>query len=96
MLVKGSLAANNSEALLAAALQGIGIALLGSWAISREISNGDLLPLLPDWQGDLAREPRHLYLTYPRSARASLLTRAVVDYFKAYIGAPPYWERPFK
>jgi DNA-binding transcriptional LysR family regulator len=92
LLVKGRFVANNSEALLAAALQGLGIALLGSWAVPKEIANGEFVPLLPDWQGDLTREQRHLYLTYPRSARTSLLTRTFVDYFRAHIGTPPYWE----
>lgn len=46
--VRGQLSANHSEALLAAALAGEGIALLASWLVDAEIARGQLVHLLPD------------------------------------------------
>ena len=77
VLVKGRLGANNSEALLQAARQGLGMALLGSWAVTEELKSGALEPLLPGWTGELTRETRNLYLVYQRTAHASQLTRVV-------------------
>jgi DNA-binding transcriptional LysR family regulator len=93
VLVKGRLGANNSEALFQAARQGLGIALLGSWAVAEEIKSGTLEPLLPGWSGELTREPRHLYLVYQRTAQASQITRAFVDFMRDHVGSPPYWDR---
>jgi DNA-binding transcriptional LysR family regulator len=93
VLVKGRLGANNSEALFQATRQGLGIALLGSWAVAEELKSGVLEPLLPGWTGELTREARHLYLVYQRTTQASQLTRAFVDFVRDHFGSPPYWDR---
>ena len=67
--VKGRLGANNSETLFQAARQGLGIALLGSWAITKELKSGELVPLLPAWTGEITRDARHLYLVYQKTAQ---------------------------
>ena len=90
--VKGRLGANNSETLFKAARQGLGIALLGSWAITKELKSGELVPLLPAWTGEITRDARHLYLVYQKTAQTSQLTRSFVEFMHAYIGSPPYWE----
>ena len=90
--VKGRLGANNSETLFQAARQGLGIALLGSWAITKELKSGELVPLLPAWTGEITRDARHLYLVYQKTAQTSQLTRSFVEFMHAYIGSPPYWE----
>ncbi len=41
--------ANNPEAILNAALAGLGIALLPTYCCSREIADGQLIPVLTDW-----------------------------------------------
>ena len=47
--VRGNFKANTSEAVRDAALDGIGIALLPTFAISEEIESGRLVRLLPEW-----------------------------------------------
>jgi len=48
--VRGSLAANNSEALREAALAGAGIALLPDFSAQDALRKAQLVPVLPDWQ----------------------------------------------
>ena len=50
--VRGSLAANNSEALREAALAGAGIALLPDFSAQEALRKAQLVSVLPDWQGD--------------------------------------------
>jgi len=90
--VQGSMSANNSEALHGAARNGLGVALLGSWAAAEDIRSGLLEPLLTDWSGELTREARDLYAIYPQAARASQATRVFVEFMRRYYGTPPYWE----
>lgn len=92
VVVKGRLGANNSEVLYQAVLQGLGIGLLGSWAVTEELKSGTLEPLLLGWTGELTRDARHLYLVYQRTAHASQLTRAFIDFMRDHFGSPPYWE----
>ena len=48
----GPLQSDNSEALLQAALDGIGIALVPEWLAAAELRDGKLQHVLPDWQGN--------------------------------------------
>ena len=50
--VRGSLAANNSEALREAALAGAGIALLPDFSAQASLRKGQLVRVLPGWQVD--------------------------------------------
>lgn len=48
-VVEGRFAANNSEALLSLAREGLGVALLASWLVDDSISEGALVPLLSSY-----------------------------------------------
>ncbi|MEN9889214.1 MAG: HTH-type transcriptional regulator DmlR, partial [Pseudomonadota bacterium] len=50
--VRGTLAANNSEALREAALVGAGIALLPDFSAQEALRKGQLVRVLPDWRVD--------------------------------------------
>ncbi len=91
--VKGRMSANNSEALFLAAQQGLGIALLGSWAITEQLKSGALVDLLPDWSGQIARDTRDVYAVYQRSQHGSQLYRIFIDFMRNHFGTPAYWDR---
>ena len=48
--VRGRFSANNSEALLAMARSGLGIALLATWLVDADLRAGRLVTLLPDYE----------------------------------------------
>ncbi len=79
--VSGSLAANNSEALRDAALQGLGIALLPDFSAQGALQAGKLLPVLAGWTpvGSFAGQ---LYAIRPYSAHVPLAVGALVNYLR--------------
>jgi DNA-binding transcriptional LysR family regulator len=90
--VSGPLSSNNSGTLQEAARQGLGVALLGSWATAEDLRSGALEPLLADWSGELTREARDLYAIYPQAGQVSQVIRVFIDYMRTLYGTPPYWE----
>ncbi|MGD0109330.1 MAG: LysR family transcriptional regulator [Rhodopila sp.] len=92
--VRGRLRANDSEALLDAALAGLGIALLPSWLTGEAIKAGQLTPLLPEWEALIALGARRaIWAVYPPKKVVSPKVRAFLSFIEARFGDPPYWDR---
>jgi DNA-binding transcriptional LysR family regulator len=91
--VRGTFSANNSEALRGAALAGLGVALLGSWAVGPDVRSGRLVPLLGEWRGEVTRGIRHVHAVYQRAPHVSPTIRSFVDFLREHYGSPPYWDR---
>ena len=92
--VRGRLRANDSEALLNAALAGLGIALLPTWLTREAIMAGRLTPLLPDWEALIAPGPqRAIWCVYPPKKVVAPKVRAFLSFIEARFGKPPYWDR---
>jgi DNA-binding transcriptional LysR family regulator len=70
---------NENEGAVAAASAGVGITSTSEWACRRELTDGTLVRLLPDWQ--LAGIPVHAYFPMGRATRAA--GRAVVEHLVA-------------
>jgi DNA-binding transcriptional LysR family regulator len=79
--VQGSLAANNSEALRDAALDGLGIALLPDFTAQAALRAGKLVEVLPGWTpvGSFADR---LYAIRPYSAHVPLAVSALVNFLR--------------
>jgi DNA-binding transcriptional LysR family regulator len=91
--VSGRLRANDSEALLEAALAGVGVALLPTWLTGAEISAGRLCVLLPDWEALIAPGPdRAIWAVYPPKRVVAPKVRAFLTFLETRFGKPPYWE----
>lgn len=90
--VSGSLQTDSSDALLSAAEQGIGIALLGDWHAYEQLKRGQLIQLLPDWEVDVSAAPTNIHAVFARTAYPAPKIRAFVDFLKQQYGAPPYWH----
>jgi DNA-binding transcriptional LysR family regulator len=91
--VRGRLRANDSEALLEAALAGLGIALLPTWLTGAAIMAGRLIPLLPDWEALIAPGPeRAIWGVYPPKKVVSPKVRAFLSFIEARFGKTPYWD----
>lgn len=96
--VRGSLAANNSEALRDAALAGLGIALLPDFTAHMALQSGKLVEVLPQWTpvGSFADQ---LYAIRPYASHVPLAVSALVGYLRealvgGFVDASPATKRP--
>ncbi len=80
--VRGSLAANNSEALREAALAGAGIALLPDFSAQESLRKGQLVPVLPDWAVD-GGFGRHIFAIRPYTPHVPRAVSALVAHLRA-------------
>lgn len=79
--VRGSLVANNSEALREAALAGAGIALLPDFSAQDALRKGQLVAVLPDWQvgGGFGR---HIFAIRPYTPHVPRAVSALVTHLR--------------
>lgn len=78
--VQGSLQANTSVALRAAALGGLGIINAASFIVCEDLRRGSLVSLLPGY----TQRPRELHALYPQSRHLSPKVRAFIDFATAH------------
>ena len=74
--VTSHFSANESTALLQAALAGAGIALQPTYLVNPLLSTGELQVVLPDWSLPMM----HIYALYPSRKNLSPAVRALVDF----------------
>lgn len=85
----GRFEADDGMVLREAAIAGIGICLLPTFLVARDLLAGRLLPI------DVGVEPDvdAIAAVYPRAHRAMPRIRALVDRIQAEFGDPPPWDR---
>lgn len=87
--VKGSLTANNGDALRAAAIEGVGLIQVPTFSLCEDVRRGRLVPVLTDYP---IRELT-VHALYAPGAAPNAKLRAFIDLLaKAWAGVPP-WER---
>jgi DNA-binding transcriptional LysR family regulator len=86
--VSGTLRSNNAELLRAAALEGVGIAMLPSWAVAEPLRRKKLQPVLAGWEPPAST----IHAVYPGNRLMSLKVRAFVDHLARHFGRVPYWD----
>jgi DNA-binding transcriptional LysR family regulator len=86
---RGVLRSNSAEILRVAALSGLGIALLPSWAVGDDLRSGALTRILPGCEPP----PSAVYAVYPSNRLMSAKVRAFVDHLARRIGRMPYWDK---
>ena len=79
--VRGSLAANNSEALREAALAGAGVALLPDFSAQDALRKGQLVPVLPDWCVD-GGFGHHVFAIRPYTPQVPRAVSALVAHLR--------------
>ncbi|WP_211473074.1 LysR family transcriptional regulator [Collimonas humicola] len=80
--VRGSFVSNNGQALLTAALNGIGVVVQADVLLDAAIASGQLVQLLPKWS--LPARPIHLVRT--RDSRPTAKLRTFVDFLVERLG----------
>jgi DNA-binding transcriptional LysR family regulator len=86
--LRGNFIANNGEALLAALLGGVGIALMPTFIVADELRAGRLRVLL----ADAVTMDSTVSALYPANRNLSPKVRAVVDFLAERFGPTPPWD----
>ncbi|MBD8513144.1 LysR family transcriptional regulator [Photobacterium sp. WH77] len=76
--LRGNFTTQNPEALVAAAVAGMGLILVGENTVKRELSNGLLIPVLPDLKQPL----NAAYAYYPKLNYNHTKTKLFIDFIK--------------
>ncbi len=87
--ISGTLRINDNDALAQAAIYGLGIAMLPTYAIGMELRAGRLQTVLPEY---LSIE-RHIYACYLPSRHLPIKIRAFIDFLSEHVGDMPYWNQ---
>jgi len=94
---ESGLTANSSESLRVAALAGLGLAVLPTYAVGDDLREGRLVSVLGDWlpQGGNA-DSNTLYAVYLPSRHPSPKVRALIDFLLEALGEVAPWDRGLK
>jgi DNA-binding transcriptional LysR family regulator len=90
--VSGDLRINDDEALSQAVLGGLGVALLPTFIIGKELQAGRLQAVLSDY----VPLERYIYAVYLPSIHLPPKVRVFIDYLRTLFGPEPYWDRPMR
>ena len=89
MPVSGSLHVDDDEALSQAVLGGLGVALLPTFIIGKDLQAGHLQAVLSEY----IPVERHVYAMYLPTRHLPAKVRTFIDFLIARIGTEPYWDR---
>ena len=87
---QGPLYTNSSEVVREAVFSGLGIALRSTWDVGPALKSGELVQVLPEYEGS-----RNVVLSavYPSRQFLPVKVRLFIDYLADLYGPTPYWER---
>jgi DNA-binding transcriptional LysR family regulator len=87
---QGQLYTNSSEVVREAVFSGLGIALRSTWDVGPALKSGELVQVLPQYEGS-----RNVVLSavYPSRQFLPVKVRLFIDYLADLYGPLPYWER---
>ncbi|MEJ8569589.1 LysR family transcriptional regulator [Elongatibacter sediminis] len=69
---------------------GVGISMNSVWSVNRELREGSLVRVLPDYE---IEDRSAIWLVYPKSNVLTAKVRVFIDFLLEKIGDPPIWER---
>ncbi len=81
---------NNGDVLLRAALDGLGLGVMPSFIVWRELADGRLRTLLPDHPLPVTAA----YAVFPSRRHVPHRVRALSDFLAERLGDEPYWDLP--
>ena len=87
--VKGSLRVNDDDFLARAVLDGLGVALLPTFIIGRELQAGQLCAVLSQF----VPLERHIQAVHLPNVHLPAKVRGFIDFLQERIGGVPYWDR---
>jgi DNA-binding transcriptional LysR family regulator len=85
----GNMRVNDDDVLSQAVLGGLGLALLPTFIIGKELQAGRLQSVLSQY----IPVERHIYAVYLANRHVSANVRAFIDHLLKQFGPEPYWDR---
>lgn len=82
--VTGKLQSDNGQALLMATLAGQGISVMPDWAVQKELDNGTLVRLFPEFRVSHIDFDNGVYALFQQSRQVPSKVRVFVDYIAGY------------
>ena len=73
-----------------ATIAGAGISMNSRWSVHKELMEGSLVRVLPDYE---VADDSAIWLVYPKSNVLTAKVRVFIDFLLEKIGEPPVWER---
>ncbi|MCG5073258.1 LysR family transcriptional regulator [Paraburkholderia tagetis] len=83
---RSAFASNNGEALRDAAVRGVGLAILPTFIVAKDLLEGRLVQVLPELQP----EDDFIYAVYPRTPFTSRKLRAFIEHMRLALLASPW------
>ncbi|WOX06352.1 LysR family transcriptional regulator [Microbulbifer pacificus] len=87
-IAAASLASNNGEILMQAAIAGQGYVLQPTFIVGDAIKAGKLTAILREFEP----EPLGLYAVYPHRKLLATKLKVFIEFISSYFGDPPYWD----
>jgi DNA-binding transcriptional LysR family regulator len=87
---KGSIRSNSAEFIREALLSGLGIGLRSTWDIGKELMNGDLKVILPNYRGS---SNVAIYAVYPCREFMPSKVNVFIEFLSECYGVEPYWNK---
>jgi DNA-binding transcriptional LysR family regulator len=88
--VDGRLRADNGDALVEAALRGVGILYVPDFLVAEHIHSGRLVRIMPDW----CHTAIAAWAIYPHTRHLSAKVRLFIDFLSARFSPVPPWHCP--
>jgi DNA-binding transcriptional LysR family regulator len=86
--IRGHFETNNSLALRDMLSAGLGIALIPTFLVWKDLAEDRLVQILGDWQ----TLQLDLSVVYPTRKHVAPAVRALITFMEERIGTPPYWD----
>lgn len=87
---KSRVVCDDGASMRIATKAGVGISMNSYWSVHKEIRDGSLVRVLPDYD---VEDQSAIWLVYPKSNVLTAKVRVFIDYLVEKIGRPPVWER---
>ncbi|MEG3177737.1 LysR family transcriptional regulator [Sphingomonas sp. RB3P16] len=84
--MKGAFRVNSVAAIVPAAIEGLGLALMPEYFLWEELNSGALVELLPDW----AAPPGPVYLVTPPGRARPARVRVLLDFLREHFATQPW------
>lgn len=96
LAVRGSLRSDDTAALLLAAVSGVGIVHLASWAVSDQLASGRLVSLFPEARAPARAPAAAIHAVRLPGRSHTVKAQLFIAHLRKAFGTPPYWDRALR